>query len=134
MPHPPALAAWHAIVRSGDPRGLSDLLADEVVFHSPVVHTPQAGRAITGAYLTAAVEVLGTGDFRYTGEWVGEGSAVLAFTTAIDGVVVDGVDIIHWNEENRITSFKVMVRPLKAVNAVHQAMGAMLSRLQAQQQ
>lgn len=129
--HPRALTGWHAIVASGDPRGLPAILADNVVFHSPVVHTPQVGKAITTAYLAAAVQVLGRGGFRYLGEWYAENSAVLEFVTEIDGVIINGVDMIAWNDEEKIASFKVMIRPLKAVNAVHQAMGAMLQKMKA---
>lgn len=127
--HSKALAGWHAIVASRDTRSLSAILADDVVFHSPVVHTPQIGKAITTAYLAAAVQVLGRGGFRYVGKWYAENSAVMEFVTEIDGVVIDGIDMIAWNEEGKITSFKVMIRPLKAMSAVHQAMGAMLEKI-----
>ena len=93
-----ALAGWHEIVKTRDPGGLDALLADDVVFHSPVVHTPQRGKAITVKYLTAALAVLGE-NFRYVEEWTESNSAVLEFITAIDGVEVNGVDIIGWNAE-----------------------------------
>ncbi len=125
--HTTPLAAWHAIVASRDPSALDTLLADDVVFHSPVVHTPQHGKAITRAYLSAALHVFLTPGFRYVREIVGEHDAVLEFETEIDGVAVNGVDMMSWNAEGRITSFKVMVRPLKAINAVHQKMAAMLA-------
>jgi len=123
---PPALAGWYAVEAAKDPRGLATLLADEVVFTSPVVHTPQVGKAITTAYLAAAMAVLGPGGFRYVGEWIGKDSAVLEFETTIDGIIVNGIDMIGWNEAGHITTFKVMVRPLKAINTLHQAMGAKL--------
>jgi SnoaL-like domain len=124
---PPALERWHAIAKSRNPAGLETLLAEDVVFHSPVVHTPQRGRAITSKYLTAALSVFGE-TFRYGGEWIGETSAVLEFFSTIEGIEIDGADFIGWNAAGEIDSFKVMVRPLKAIHAVHQAMGARLAK------
>ena len=120
------LTAWHDIIRTRDASGISDLLADDVVFYSPVVHTPQVGKAITTMYLTAAIHVFGNDSFRYVREVVGDSDAVLEFETEIDGIIVNGVDMIRWNEDGKITEFKVMVRPLKAVNLIHQKMGEML--------
>jgi hypothetical protein len=125
-PSPNALTRWHELVRSRDPRGLAALLADDVVFHSPVVHTPQAGRAVTTQYLTAALRVFFNDSFRYMREVAGEHEAVLEFEVEIDDIHVNGVDMIAWNAEGRITSFKVMIRPLKAINLIHQKMAAML--------
>lgn len=126
---PAALLAWHQVVRSRDPAALSALLADEVVFHSPVVHTPQRGKAITLQYLMGAMQVLNSADFRYERQIVGESDALLEFFTRIDGIEVNGIDLIRWNAAGQITDFKVMLRPLKAVNVVHQKMGQMLERL-----
>ena len=123
---PSAIERWYAIVKTGDAVGLKALLADEVVFLSPVVHTPQCGKAITLKYLTAALAVLGGVSFRYGERWIGETSAVLEFFTTIDGVEINGADFIGWNAAGQIDRFKVMVRPLKAIGAVHQAMGARL--------
>ena len=120
------LAAWHQIVRDGNGSGSAALLADDVVFHSPVVHTPQLGKRITTHYLMAAVHVFFNPSFRYVREVVGERDAVLEFETTIDGVVVNGVDMVAWNDDGLITSFKVMVRPLKAIQLVHEKMAAML--------
>ena len=130
---PRAIARWRELAASRDSSGLDALLADDVVFHSPVVHTPQRGKAITKMYLSSALTVLGGNDFHYVGEWVGETSAVLEFKTAIDGIEIDGVDIIGWNSAGEIDSFKVMVRPLKAIQILHQKMGAMLAAMQQQQ-
>ncbi|WP_088286320.1 nuclear transport factor 2 family protein [Ideonella sp. A 288] len=127
MTHP--IDAWHAVVTSRDMARLEALLADDVVFHSPVVHTPQRGKAITTLYLAGAMQVLNTPHFRYEREIVGERDALLEFVTEIDGLTINGVDLIRWNEAGQIIDFKVMVRPLKAVNAVHQKMGEMLQRL-----
>jgi hypothetical protein len=122
-----ALAGWHAIVASRNVQGLGALLADDVVFHSPVVHTPQVGKAITIKYLTAAQHVFAAGSFRYVRELAGDRDAVLEFQVEIDGVIVNGVDMIRWDADGKIVDFKVMIRPLKAVNLIHQKMAAMLT-------
>lgn len=121
-----ALADWHQIIKSGDPAGLDSLLSDDVVFHSPILHTPQVGKAVTALYLTAAFHVIVNGTFRYIREVVGSHDAVLEFEVEIDGLLVNGVDMIKWSEEGKITEFKVMLRPLKAVNLIHQKMAEML--------
>lgn len=123
---PIAVKSWHEIVRKRDVALLDELLADDVVFYSPVVHTPQVGKAITAMYLKAAMHVFGNESFRYVREVAGESDAVLEFETEIDGITINGVDMIRWNAEGRITEFKVMVRPLKAINLVHERMAAML--------
>lgn len=120
------LEKWHEIVRRRDASGISELLANDVVFYSPVVHTPQNGKAITSMYLAAAVQVFGNESFRYVREVVGESDVVLEFETEIDGIAVNGVDIIRWNADGKIVEFKVMVRPLKGINIIHEKMAAML--------
>ena len=122
------LKSWHSIVGSHNTAGLDDLLHEDVVFHSPVVHTPQHGKQITQVYLTAAFHVLFSDEFSYDREVVGEREAILEFSTVIDGIAVNGVDIITWGEDGRITEFKVMVRPLKAVNLIHQMMATLLKK------
>lgn len=121
-----ALARWHQLVETRDPSGLQLLLAEDAVFHSPVVHAPQQGRRLAAWYLSAAFEVFCNPSFRYVREIVGDSDAMLEFETEIDGVRVNGVDIISWNEHGQITAFKVMLRPLKAINLIHQRMGAVL--------
>lgn len=123
--HP--IERWHLIVKERSAAGLDALLAEDVVFHSPVVHTPQRGKAITTAYLTAAMHVLGNDTFTYVREVIGERDAVLEFTAEIDGIHINGVDMLRWNDDGQVTDFKVMVRPLKAVNLLHQMMKAMLA-------
>lgn len=123
--HP--VAAWHRLVRGQDAAGIAALLDEAVVFHSPVVHTPQRGRALVAMYLGAAFAVFFNPTFRYVREIVGASDAMLEFETTIDGVQVNGVDIIAWNAEGRIVDFKVMVRPLKAITAVHERMAALLA-------
>lgn len=120
------VATWHELVRSRNAKGLESLLADGVVFHSPVVHTPQVGKAITLLYLSAAFQVFFNETFRYVREVEGPHDAVLEFQVEIDGIAVNGVDMLRWDDEGRITEFKVMIRPLKAINLIHQKMAAML--------
>jgi hypothetical protein len=119
---------WHQMVRSRDARGLDTLLADDVVFHSPVVHTPQAGKAITARYLGAAFHVFCNESFRYVREIVGPHDAALEFQVEIEGIAVNGIDLIKWNDAGRIVEFKVMIRPLKAINLIHQKMAALLQK------
>jgi len=125
--HP--VAAWHRLVRTRDSSSLNELLAQDSVFHSPVVHTPQRGRALTAWYLAAAFQVFFNESFRYVREIVGDSDAMLEFETEIDGIVVNGVDLIKWNAAGKITEFKVMLRPLKAINLIHQRMAAMLESI-----
>ena len=127
------LARWHELVRSRDPLGLTDLLADEVVFRSPIVHTPQVGKARTTMYLTGALHVLGNDDFTYVREVVDAPSAVLEFTTTIDGIEVNGVDMIEFNDAGKIVDFKVMLRPMKGIQVVGQRMVEMLEALKSGQ-
>ena len=126
---PKALEQWHKVMLTGDAKLLSQLLTDDVVFHSPVVHTPQKGKQITMAYLLAASSVLGGEGFTYVREIIDEKNFVLEFTKEIDGILINGVDIVTFNENDQITDFKVMVRPLKAVNMIHQKMGEMLMKM-----
>ncbi len=123
------LRVWHEIVKTRDSVRLDDLLDEAVVFHSPVVHTPQQGKALTGMYLRGALLVLNNGSFRYEREIVGARDALLEFVCDVDGVQVNGVDLIRWNDAGLITDFKVMIRPLKAINIVHQKMGELLQRM-----
>jgi hypothetical protein len=121
------LAAWHELVQSRNAKGLGALLADDVVFHSPVVHTPQLGKAITTQYLSAAFHVFFNESFHYLREVLGPNDAVLEFQVDIDGISVNGVDMLKWNDAGQLVEFKVMIRPLKAVNLIHQKMATMLA-------
>jgi hypothetical protein len=128
MSEHPGLARWHAYMDSeGDPALLSALIADDCVFHSPVVHTPQAGKPIVMAYLLAAAEVLGNDSFHYIRELVDGDEVMLEFVTELDGISVNGVDIMHFSADGQISDFKVMARPLKAINKVWEMMGAQLA-------
>lgn len=129
-PHP-TVAAWHAVVDSRDPDRLDALLADDVVFRSPAVHTPQEGRALTSAYLRAALEVLGPGlvyHRQLVDQRADEGSAMLEFTTEVGGKQVHGIDLFRWDATGAIVDFTVMVRPAQGLAAVVEAMGAALQR------
>jgi hypothetical protein len=134
---------WHAHLRGELPGGLDELLDDDVVFYSPIVYTPQAGKAITKLYLEAAGQTLpgdgagasggkpAPGRFHYTKTVMSGDTAVLEFETTVEGKYVNGVDIIRCDDEGRIVEFRVMIRPLQAINLVHQQMAAMLERMQA---
>lgn len=125
---PEIIRRWHKVALERLPDEIAPLLAEDVVFESPVVHTPQRGKAITEQYLRGALAVLNGPAFAYRDEWYKDRSAVLEFTTEIDGIIINGVDIIHWNEDELITQFRVMLRPLKAIQTVHAAMGAYLMK------
>jgi hypothetical protein len=132
---------WHAHMRGQLPGDLDELLDDDVVFYSPIVYTPQRGKAITTMYLQAAGQTLpgeskgagsgsGGGGFRYTKEVLAGDTAVLEFETTVEGKYVNGVDIIRCNDAGRIVEFRVMIRPLQAINLVHAQMKATLERMQ----
>lgn len=121
------LAAWHQLVTDKDVTGVDALLAEDVVFHSPIVDTPQAGKAITRQYLAAVFDIFSKRSFRYVREVVGEHDAVLEFLVEIDGVGVNGVDMIRWNDEGLIVDFKVMLRPFKALKVMQTRVAAILA-------
>lgn len=122
------LAAWHAYIAQGkDSAALRAMIAPDAIFHSPVVHTPQVGADKMFAYLHAAAQVLGGGDFTYVREVVDGDSAVLEFTRTVDAIHINGVDIIRWDAAGRIVDFKVMVRPMKAMNQLWDMMAAQLA-------
>ena len=136
---------WHQHLRGQLPGGLDDLLHEDCVFYSPVVFTPQRGKAVTKLYLEAAGQALPgepaaaasedsgekpSGSFRYTKKILSGQQAALEFETTVDGKVVNGIDIISCDAEGKITEFKVMIRPLQGVQAVHRQMAAMLKSMQ----
>lgn len=123
------LKRWHKVMAGGSsPTDLAAIIHPDAVFHSPVVHTPQSGRELVVAYLAAAGQTLGNDSFRYVRELVDGENAMLEFITEMEGVTVNGVDIIRFDEDGMIMDFKVMVRPLKAVNKVWEMMAAQLER------
>lgn len=126
------LKKWHEVIEGGnDPAALAEIIAEDAVFHSPVVHTPQEGRAIVVAYLSAAGQTLANDSFTYVRELVDGNDAMLEFTTEMEGIHVNGIDLIHFDDDGMIKDFKVMVRPLKAVNKVWEMMAAQLERQKA---
>ena len=112
------------------PEELAEILADDAVFHSPVVHTPQVGKAKVIAYLAAAGQVFGApgghAKFRYVRELVDGHEACLEFVAEIDGITINGIDLIGFDADWKIRDFKVMVRPLKAINKLWELMAAQL--------
>ena len=123
------LKNWHRVLEGGNQPGqLAEIIREDAVFHSPVVHTPQEGRTKVVGYLAAAGVVLNTDKFRYVREFSEGEQALLEFVTELDGIQINGVDIITFDEEGMIKDFKVMVRPLKAINKVWEMMGAQLQR------
>lgn len=125
----PALDRWYAYMKNHDKAALWDLLDPDAVFESPVVHTPQRGREITFKYLMGADMVLGGEGFRYIGEWRNATGAILEFETEIEGIRINGIDMITISDDGqRIVNFKVMIRPLKAINLLHRLMGEQLAK------
>ena len=128
MTAPAPVAAWHLVASTRDPALLDGLLADACVFRSPAVHTPQEGKAVTTAYLTAAMAVLGP-TLTYVREWYAEDSAVLEFTANLDGLTVHGVAMLTWDASGRLVDFTVMVRPFKGLTKLMELMAAELAGL-----
>ncbi|MGV8946646.1 MAG: nuclear transport factor 2 family protein [Lutibacter sp.] len=128
------LKNWHTFIETRNPKILDDLLANDVIFYSPIVWVPQDGKQITKLYLMAALEVFGSenSNFMYVRQVIDKNQFFLEFATMIDGITVNGVDMIEVNNENKIISFKVMIRPLKAIHKVHEKMGEMLEKLKFQ--
>jgi len=137
-----AIDGWHDVMKSGGKdasKKLDDLLHEDVVFYSPVVFTPQRGKEITKLYLSAASGVFSTdkkdnaerkeSKFKYIKEVINGNTACLEFETEMNGIYVNGIDLITWDNDNKITEFKVLIRPLQAVNTLHEMMGKMLDKL-----
>lgn len=119
---------WLEVIESGRTEQLEDMLAEDAVFYSPAVFSPQRGRALTVAYLTAAEHMFAGTGFHYVEKWFGTNSAVLHFAAEVDGLSVEGIDMIHWNDEDKITSVKVMIRPFKALQGVIGRMAELLAQ------
>lgn len=125
---PPVIKRWLGIIENGRVDDLDSLLAEDAVFYSPAVFTPQEGRQKTATYLRAAAKVFGGTDFHYVEQWYKDRSAILEFAATIDGIYVNGIDMIHWNDDGQIVSFKVMLRPLKALQTIIPAMAELLAQ------
>ncbi len=121
---------WHEIIISRDLEKLNDILSEDVVFYSPVVHTPQVGKKVTLLYLSAALHVLTNDTFTYVKKVIEGNETILEFEVEIDEILVNGVDIITWNDDGKIIAFKVMIRPLKGIQLIHQKMGELLLKFQ----
>ena len=124
---PDVITRWLSFLESGDTTLLDDLLADDVTFRSPAVFTPQEGRATTRAYLLAAEKMFADSGFHYVEHWYNDRSAILQFRADLDGVKVEGIDMIAWSDAGKIVSFTVMIRPLKALQSVIPRMGELLA-------
>ena len=120
---------WHHMMTNRSFDELDELLAEDAIMYSPVVFTPQKGKYITKMYLAAAGHVIGNEHFKYVKEIIGERHACLEFETEIAGKYVNGVDLITWNDDQQITEFEVMIRPLQAVNVVWEEMGKLLEKM-----
>ena len=117
------IEVWHEVVKSGEIVKLDNILDEDCIFYSPVVFSPQKGKEATKKYLTAAAIVFADDSFKYTKELVSSHLACLEFELVLNEININGIDIISWNEEGKITEFKVMIRPLKAVEIIHKYMG-----------
>jgi SnoaL-like protein len=119
--------AWHRVALSGDCTALDHMIHDDAVFESPVVHTPQRGKAMTIKYLTAAVATLRNPSFAFVGEWSGDKSVIVELKCEIEGIAINGIDMISFDESGLITHFKVMIRPLKALTLLQRKMAETLA-------
>jgi hypothetical protein len=124
---PPVIERWLHVIESGETAQLDDMLAEDAVFYSPAVFAPQHGRATATAYLRAAEQMFSGTNFHYVEKWFGDRSAVLHFAAEVNGLSVEGIDMIHWNDDGKITSVKVMIRPFKALQGVIAHMAALLA-------
>ena len=120
---------WHEIVKSGNTENLSSIIDSDCIFYSPVVFTPQKGKEITIKYLSAAALVFGDDSFKYIKEVINEKNACLEFELKLNGIEINGVDLISWNDKNKISEFKVLIRPLKGVQLIHELMGGTLEQI-----
>lgn len=122
----PTIERWFSFMESGQAEILDNLLDEDVTFYSPAVYTPKRGRATVRTFLLAAEHLFAGTDFRYVAHWVQDNSAVLEFAVELDGMQIEGVDIVYWNSAHLITSFKVMVRPFKGLQTVSARMAETL--------
>jgi SnoaL-like domain len=125
---PPLIDRWISIIETGRTDDLDALLADDAVFYSPAVFTPQEGKALTSKYLRAAAKLFDDTDFHYVEQWYSERSAILEFAATVNGFHVNGIDMIHWNDDQQIVAFKVMVRPFKGLQVIMPGMAELLQQ------
>ena len=119
---------WHEVVETRDFLLLDKILSEKVVFYSPVVHSPQVGKEITSIYLKAAAEVFNDRSFAYVTELIHSNNACLEFKLEIEGIYINGIDLITWNEEGKIIEFKVFIRPLKGIETIQNLMGKVIKK------
>ncbi len=123
------LDTWYQFIETRDLNQLDEFLADDVILYSPVVFTAIEGKFFVKMYLMAAEQIIANDQFEYVRELTSENDAFLEFKTSIDGITVEGIDMIRFNERGQVQSLKVMLRPLKAVNKVHEKMGEFLEKI-----
>jgi len=119
---------WHQLLEQQQLQILDDILSEDVVFHSPVLHTPQKGKILTKMYLSAAYHILSQQEFTYVREVLQDNQACLEFQTEIEGIVINGVDLIQCDDSGKITDFKVMIRPLKGLQKLQEKMFELLEK------
>ena len=120
------IITWHEVVKNRDYNLLESILADDIIFYSPVVYTPQKGKQLALQYLMAASEVFNSSSFKYDKEVIGSSNASLEFSLTLDNTDINGIDLISWDESGKILEFKVFIRPLQGVNMIHKLMQGML--------
>ena len=120
------IVKWHEVVKNRDYNLLESILADDIIFYSPVVYTPQKGKQLALQYLMAASEVFNSSSFKYDKEVIGRSNASLEFSLTLDNTDINGIDLISWDESGKILEFKVFIRPLQGVNMIHKLMQGML--------
>jgi len=120
---------WHEVIKSGNTENLSSIIDSDCIFYSPVVFTPQKGKELTIKYLSAAALVFGDDSFKYIKEIINEKNACLEFELKLNGIEINGIDLISWNDKNKISEFKVLIRPLKGVQLIHELMGGTLEQI-----
>lgn len=123
------LETWHEFVKHKKHEDLSDFIDNDAVLYSPIVFKPIEGSFMVTMYLMAAAEIIANNNFKYVREVCDDENAMLEFITEIDGISVEGVDMIKFTKEGKLKEIKVMIRPLKAVNIVHQKMGEYLQKM-----
>jgi len=125
---PPLIDRWISIIETGRTDDLDALLAEDAVFYSPAVFTPQQGKALTAKYLKSAATLFHDTDFHYVEQWYSERSAILEFAATVNGIYVNGIDMVHWNDDEQIVSFKVMLRPFRGLQVIMPAMAELLQQ------
>ena len=119
--------AFRQAAEAKDFSKVDELLAEDVVFRSPVVFKPYEGIAAVGAVLAAVVQVFE--DFRYTDQVETGETAMLAFSARVGGRDIDGIDLLRFGADGRVAELQVYVRPLSGINALAEARRAKLEEM-----